>query len=98
MVGQSERMVACRGSNHAANFFRIVEQEQGIAGAAFLKGACALQEIEFAKDLATSEIRKWDARWARRAIDAGGNPCVGSVHIAERNGCHREGSVTRCGW
>ncbi len=67
MIRQAQRMIAGRGRDHAALPLLIIQQQQGVARAALLEAAGALQVVELAEDVHAAQFGK------RNRFGAGGN-------------------------
>ena len=100
MPGEAERVIAGGSSDHAALALIGRELQQGIARAAFLEAACALEIFEFAINVHPRRFGQRDGGRARGlnycARDAlSGRFDVSELHRHERRKHRGDGNVNR---
>ena len=88
VVGEAERVVAGGGRDDSARFLRAVEEEQGVARAAFLEGAGALKIFEFAEDAHAGDFRERNRFRAGGGVDGAGDAGPRGLDIGEGDGGH----------
>jgi hypothetical protein len=89
VIGDSLRVIAGGRGDHAASSLLRRQLQQGVARAALLEAAGALQVIELAVDMRAGELRQRNRFDARRVIDATGDAVAGSLDVGERHHAKR---------
>jgi hypothetical protein len=81
MVGEAERVIARRSRDDSAPLFRGRQEEEGVAGAALLERAGALEVVEFAVDPAAGDFPEGNRFRTRCENDAARNPSGGGTNV-----------------
>jgi hypothetical protein len=74
VIGEAEGVIAGACGDHAAPLAVRGEAQKGVAGPAFLEGACALEIVEFAEDTGSGDFAKWDRFRAGGLYNAARDP------------------------
>src|SRR5439155_12077213 len=86
VVSQAERVISGARRDNASLFLLAGQQQQSIAGTAFLKAAGALQVFQLAENLHAGEVRKRNRAGTRRFEHGAGNAAGGSLDVVEVTG------------
>lgn len=95
VIGQPQGVVAGRSRDHALPPLLFTQEQQGIAGPAFLEAASPLQVVELAIGPAVSNLRERNRLRTRRQIDPSRNALFRFDDIAKS---HVHGRPQGCRW